>query len=260
MLTVSFLWTPGAEILPDINLDSPPSRGLPTAVMVAFSGCLDIVSYLRRRRNRANKSTHAISPINGDLSRLNTEEHCSSCHVHACWARSSLESSAFSPSSSPTESYSPASSGALGSAAPSPTGHCRSPDGSGLRKTCGTLPSIPDSTDVYLCMHTLDNNESVLFVHKKLTPIKTRSEENHVPVRSFGGKSLLRTLMEQAEAARAAKPPIQNAALALQLPGRALPDAAVTATVTVVRKNDVCPRPALNLTAQDPFVRRPTLA
>ena len=103
---------------------------------------------------------------------------------------------------SPSDSLSSGSSGGLHSGMSSPTGHCISPvhlaralrpSNADLNQFSGMAAPSGKASDVYLLPHTLDTNEMVFFVHKKLSPIKTRVEEKPpVPY-----KPLLKALMTQ---------------------------------------------------------------
>lgn len=64
------------------------------------------------------------------------------------------------------------------SGASTPCGHCSSPKS--FTKSSKVLDRASEHfgrSDIYLAQHTLDTNESVLFVYKRLKPIKTRIEE-----------------------------------------------------------------------------------
>lgn len=118
------------------------------------------------------------------------------------------------------------------------------------------LGSPPTSPDVYLQMYTLDSNESMLFVHKKLTPIKTRTKMtnqvmpsscpivqsnkavSHPQQRPQACRSILRALMQQAEQVRAkTHGRADSVETATKFPAPAIPTAGVVATVTILPKN-----------------------
>jgi hypothetical protein len=99
-----------------------------------------------------------------------------------------MPSAAHAQPTSPVDSLSSRSSGALRSNVSSPTGHCLSPP------SCSShSEKAGEFTNVVFQEHLLDTNESVLFVHKNLRPIKTKPVE---VTSSFVALSMLKTLTQ----------------------------------------------------------------
>jgi len=190
---------------------------LPFSLMGGLTSCLSFFSGFRRgRRHRRLASIES-----GELNRLHVQVG-SSAEVDS----SACTTAYATPPMSPADSCSSASSGALCSGLPSPTGHCRSPD----RAASGQAENLADvinSCDIYLKMHVLDTNETVMFVHKKLKPIRTKIGEDPPP---SDYKPLLRTLIEQSAAKHATQAP---------QPAPALPYAPVVATIRIVNGKGV---------------------
>lgn len=122
---------------------------------------------------------------------------------------------------SPIDSVSSRSSNGVFSGNSSPTGHCASPDRRGPHhRTDGKLDD-----DVVFMEHILDTNESVLFVHKNLSPIKTRPGPPPIFANTKGSYiPLLAPLMASGGLRAKHGPTI----------GPAMPMATVNATVTIV--------------------------
>jgi hypothetical protein len=122
--------------------------------MVTLAGCLNFVTSLRQRRRRRLAATKSDAAA--------CLAACRAIHSE----RGDVEApAAVEPDLSPTESSSSASSvGHLRSGYPSPTGHLSPTRGASRRASC-------DGSEVYLKQHLVDS-ESVMMVHKVLSPIK----------------------------------------------------------------------------------------
>ena len=144
--------------------------------MVSLAGFIDYFTKFRHRR----RQRRGDSSPSGVLSRYSTgaTSDYSTGGLHANHSYHTVNeqppSEDFStPPLSPADSLISESSGALASGLPSPTGHCPSPDRAAMLRNAGCHSAAP-SCDIYLIYHVLDTNESVLFVHKKLRPIRTK--------------------------------------------------------------------------------------
>jgi hypothetical protein len=188
-------------------------RAFPASAMVTLSGCMDFFNKLRRRRRHRRLSSMDAA----DFRRL------------TCVATSTGDDlAAYSPSPplSPADSFASGSTGGMASGLPSPTGHCPSPD-----RAAALRHGTASCGDIYLMQHILDTNESMMFVHKVLRPIKTRIDDYIPPppapaaVAPGGYKPLLAHLKTYTQKPMKSCPPI--------------PYPAVTATVTLVRPKGV---------------------
>ena len=231
-------------------------RVFPLAAMITITGCLEFFAKIRRRRrhrrlssldssedlsqyagmvaNTINMMSHT-HPLDVAATTNMASSSSSSHHHHSLHTRkssASMPSTSYSsdgyttPPLSPADSYASGSSGALASGLPSPTGHCPSPDrAAAVRHMQAAAQAHPD---IYLMQHTLDTNESMYFVHKKLRPIKTRVYDE-----MEGGE--YRSLVEQLQAQNKMMMMMQQQQQKYNKPGSPLQKPAVVATVTVVR-------------------------
>lgn len=199
--------------------------------MVSLAGFIDYFTKFRQRKRQRRLS----SGPSGDLSRYSsstTAAEYTAIHSHHPY-HEQLPEDLSTPPLSPADSLVSESSGGLASGLPSPTGHCPSPDRAAMLRHAGAK-SLPPSCDIYLIYYTLDTNESVLFVHKKLRPIRTKIQDPP-PAAKPGPdyKQLMRQLEAKSKYPTRACPPL------------AMP--AVVATISVAKgKEQQHPRvPAL---------------
>lgn len=148
---------------------------LPLCSMVSLAGFIDYFTKLRQRKRQRRLS----SGPSGDLSRYSsstTTANFTAVHSNHPYHEQPSSDDFSTPPLSPADSLVSESSGSLASGLPSPTGHCPSPDRTAMLRHAG-CKSLPPSCDIYLIYYTLDTNESVLFVHKKLRPIRTKIQD-----------------------------------------------------------------------------------
>lgn len=216
---------------------------LPLAAMVTLTGCLEFFSRLRnKRRHRRLSSVNSEDFAQLTAQNKNTTSTSSGKYPSsASLSQQQYASDTYTtPPLSPADSFASGSSGALASGLPSPTGHCPSPDRAAMLRYAATIQEhegegIPTARDVYLKEHilgTVDTNESMLFVHKILKPIKTRiGDQETAPAADY--KPLLQHLM--AQSTKQSSNYNKAAAMAVMQPCPPLFQPAVVATVTVVK-------------------------
>lgn len=237
-------------VAPSLALSFPGSIALcilPFAAMVTLAGCLEFFANIRNRGRRHRRLSSVNSEDFEQLTAANSKypSQAEQMQQHQRNISSDMYST---PPLSPADSFASGSSGALASGLPSPTGHCPSPDRAAMLRYAATTQEhgngknnedMPSAKDIYLMEHTgiylETTNDSMLFVHKILRPIKTRIDDQQ-PARSDDYKPLLRQLMAQSQSQN------QNqngntkaAAMAVMKPCPPLFQPAVVATVTVVK-------------------------
>lgn len=227
--------------------------------MVALSGCLNWLSLLRSRHQRDAKddpnsgdefyAVTGTTPTQMSVSETSRLNHYSrSCStIRSFDMKSELETSTSLSSSTPRDSGSPDSLGGINCDLPSPTSHLCSPKNSINSLVERRCPNEAfEDSNIYLQMHTLDSSESVMFVHKRLTPIKVKpppsteidqKQSMLKQVKFSTGNSILRSIMQQAEQARAQKiEKKENIDGVVMLPRPATDSAGAVATLTLVPK------------------------
>lgn len=182
--------------------------------MVTLAGCVEFFSKIRHRGGRHRR----LSSVNSeDFEQLAAADNSSKYPSQAAqrqyhqYQHNSSSDIYATPPLSPAGSSASGSSGALASGLPSPTGHCPSPDRAAMMRYAakaqeqGELNKQEDmssSNNIYLMEHSgiylETTNESMLFVHKILKPIRTRIEDQE-PVRAAEYKPLLQQLMAQSQ-------------------------------------------------------------
>jgi hypothetical protein len=225
--------------------------------MVTLTGCLEFLSKIRHRGKRHRRLSSVNSEDFEQLTSANNNNNSSSTRTVATsnsgkypaqviHMPSDIYVSTTTPPLSPADSFLSGSSGGLASGLPSPTGHCPSPDRAAMIRYMqehgnNNEGMPPSSKDVYLMEHVgsyKDSDESMLFVHKILKPIKTSMNDQHMPAPNADYKPLLQQLMAQSQ--KQSQGPQNNGTttangMAVMQPCPPLFQPAVVATITVVK-------------------------
>lgn len=188
------LWKLTSHLLP-LQGSSIFLKLIPVIAMVGMSTVLHQINSLRnrilRRPSSSDTSTNpslALGEIQAIQSQTwnNTEFNVSRANII--------------DDSSPHDSFSSDSSGDLSAGLPSPTGFYKDDQYIGLEKAYIAAMSSKEKYDdaLYLYKYEIlceEEGMECLFVHKKLSPIKTRIEDN----RQANYRPLLRSLIQQSK-------------------------------------------------------------
>lgn len=192
----------GGSLAEGVGVPEPATSAvlalLPLVCAAIMSGCFLFLQRLTSRRRRHQRAASHLecggsSVAHHPLHQLHSSSACCGCTSSACAASCGSHSvdiicspvsdagsfSSCNSSGSCTAAYYSRSSSGRSSVtgnggAPSPTGHVRSLRGSVAAQH---EAAIQAACEILLVEHQLDTMEFVMFVHKKLRPIKTRPEE-----------------------------------------------------------------------------------
>lgn len=181
---------------------------IPLISMFGISVVLHQISNLRNRMLRRHSSSMPL---------MNESSECdgSAVDMNQIWEQISTHDSGANlvDDSSPHDSFSSDSSGALSTGLPSPTGFCRDEHDQGLEKAyiAAMKTKLEHDDAVYLYKYEILSQEEGMeyfFVHKKLSPIKTKIEDT----RQANYRPLLRTLIQQSKNKHQNIPAVRNVA------------------------------------------------
>lgn len=183
---------------------------IPVFAMLGISAILHQISNLRNKfQKRSSSSTGALPLLSGTI----CEEP--ETNLNHSWNRIDFIDSKSNPAddSSPHDSFSSDSSGALSTGLPSPTGFCKDEHYEGLEKAYFAAINTKQTHDdaVYLYRFEILSQEEGMeyfFVHKKLSPIKTKIEDT----RQANYRPLLRTLIQQSKGKHQSIPAVRSVA------------------------------------------------
>jgi hypothetical protein len=245
-------------VVPSLALSSSGSIALgvlPVATMAIFAGCIEFFSKIRHRGGRHRRLSSVNSEDFEHLTAANSSKYPSQAGQRQHPYQHNYLSDMYStPPLSPAGSSASGSSGALASGLPSPTGHCPSPDRAAILRCAATMQEthgnknkktedIPSAKNIFLKEHSglylETTNDSMLFVHKILRPIKTRIDDQE-PVRSGDYIPLLQQLMAQSQSQKQNKNhgSTKATARAVMNPSPPLFQPAVVATISLGKKKE----------------------
>jgi hypothetical protein len=233
--------------------------------MVTLTGCLEFINLKILQRGKRRRRLSSLNIEEDDLQQLQSNGTSTGIsatsnkypsqatqiphHQH----NHTMSSDTYTtPPLSPADSYASGSSGALISGLPSPTGHCPSPDRASMMRYAAKMHETnrnssnndttgPIGKDIYLMEHAGSydtDEESMLFVHKILKPIKTGINDQYLAQHTADYKPLLQQLMAQSQSQHkngTTSNSTTNAGLAVMQPCPPLFQPAVVATITVVK-------------------------